>query len=943
METYLLFALIGLGAGAVYAGLSLGLVVVFKGTGVVNFAQGALAMWGAYVYSELRSSGDFVLPLVGIPHRVRLSETAIPVAPALLIGVASAAGVALVAQLLVFRPLRSAPQLAKLVASVGVMLSLQAIAALEFGSEQRVVRGFLPSGRVQLAGLAIPVDRFFLAGLAIAAALVLWAWFRFARLGLAIRAAAENERAASLAGFSPDRLAAAAWVVSGALAGLFGILVVPVTGLNTVNFTLFVLPALAAALVGRFTSLGAACAAGLGLGMAQSELLYLQTQSWYPDWAVSGASEALPFLVIISVLFLFGRSLPSRGSVERDRLPEVIRPTHVVVPVLAWGAVATAALLVLDDSYRFGLVQSMILATVMLSFVVLTGLVGQLSLAQAAFAGIAGFMLSKLGATTGIPFPLSVVIAAAAATCVGLVAAIPALRIRGTQLAVVTLGIAVATAAFVFDNPSFTPREGNVIPDPSFLGVGLGIRGDDASIRLRFALLALALLMLVAVAVGNLTRGETGRRLLAVRSNERAAAAVGVSPSSAKLLAFGVSAFVAGLGGAMLGYSRGQLSAASFDAFAGLQLFVFAYLGGIASISGAVVAGLLAPLGLAYVALNRIVDLGSYYLLASGLSVIAIAIFNPEGIAGAFHGYAVALRRRPPRSKPRPPVEAAEAPLVAAPASVPPRAARSPGVEPPLLAVDRLEVTFGAHRVLDEVSLRVEPGEIVGLIGANGAGKTTLVDALTGFVSARGRVEFDGVRLGGPPYARARRGLSRTWQSLELFDDLTVREGLLVAVERPGPTAFLRDLLAPRRRGRVEVDWALELVGIESVADMRPRELSLGTQKLVGVARALASRPRLLLLDEPAAGLDSDESRELGARISKMVEHGVTVLLIDHDVDLVLGVCDRVVVLDFGKIVAEGTAAEVRTDEKVVAAYLGVAAAAVEAEPRPSAVRDAGR
>jgi len=946
VDTYLVFALIGLGAGAVYAGLGAGLVVAYKGTGIVNFAQGAIAMWGTYVYSELRASGDLVFPLVGVPHRLHLGES-VPFSAALALGIVSSALVGLAAHLVVFRPLRAAPTLAKVVASVGVMLTIQAIATLEFGSQQRVVASFLPNGRVEIAGLAVPQDRFYLAGFAIAAAALLWAWFRFTRIGLATRAAAENERAASLAGYSPDRLAGVAWLLSGALAGLFGILIAPLTGLNTVNFTLFIVPALAAALVGRLTSFGAACAAGLALGMAQSELLYLQTQSWYPRWAVAGAADALPFLLIIAALFAVGRSLPTRGAVRSERMPDVLRPTRVLAPAFVLTAVAASLLVVLDGSYRFGLIQSLILATLMLSFVVLTGLVGQISLAQAASAGVAGFALSKLGMHTGIPFPFSMLIAAGVATVLGVIAGVPALRIRGAQLAVVTLGAAVAIEEFVFNNPSFTPLRGNLIPDPTLFGTNLGIRGGHAFVRLTFGFLALAVLLLAALGVANIARGGTGRRLLAVRSNERAAAAAGVSVASTKLLAFAVSSFIAGIGGAMLGYSRGQLSAASFDTFTGLEFLVFAYLGGITSITGALVAGLLAPLGLVFVVLNRVVDLGSYYLLVSGLTVIAVAIFNPEGLDGAARRN-IALLRRSVAGRRRAAtgqvaaVEESSHAVTSAPTPALPR--RRPTGErggPVLLEASGLTVSYGSHRAVDDVTLRIEPGTIVGLIGPNGAGKTTLVDALTGFVNHAGKVHFDGARLEGPPHVRSRRGLARTWQSLELFDDLTASESLLVAADRPTVGSFVLDLVHPTRTADgPEVRWALDLLGLAHVADRRPRELSLGQQKLLGVARALASDPKLVLLDEPAAGLDSNESRVLGERFVAMLEHGITVFLIDHDVDLVLDVCDYIYVLDFGRLVAEGPPSEIRHDENVIAAYLGRRAESAEpagsgAAPKP--------
>jgi branched-chain amino acid transport system ATP-binding protein len=243
-----------------------------------------------------------------------------------------------------------------------------------------------------------------------------------------------------------------------------------------------------------------------------------------------------------------------------------------------------------------------------------------------------------------------------------------------------------------------------------------------------------------------------------------------------------------------------------------------------------------------------------------------------------------------------------------------------------LLNVDALRVTYGGVKAVDDVDLSVEGGKVVGLIGPNGAGKTSTIDALTGYhAPSHGTVTFDGEDITGMrAHLRARRGLVRTWQSVELFDDLTVEENLLVASQRMGVLQALRDLLLPiGEHPRDDVDWALELCGLTDVADRRPTELSHGRRKLVGVARALAQRPRLVLMDEPAAGLDTDESVELGAHVRALPEAGVTVLLVDHDMGLVLSVCDEVVVLDFGRVIARGTPAQIRNDEAVIAAYLG--------------------
>ena len=243
-----------------------------------------------------------------------------------------------------------------------------------------------------------------------------------------------------------------------------------------------------------------------------------------------------------------------------------------------------------------------------------------------------------------------------------------------------------------------------------------------------------------------------------------------------------------------------------------------------------------------------------------------------------------------------------------------------------LLTVTGLGVSYGGVRAVEAVDLTVAEGRVVGLIGPNGAGKTSTIDALTGYhPPSAGSIVFDGRDITRMrPHLRARSGLVRTFQSVELFDDLSVDENLLVAADHVGVLVALRDLLLPvSQPSRDDVDWALDLCGLRDVADRRPTELSHGRRKLVGVARALARRPKLVLLDEPAAGLDTDESLELGRRLRTLPEAGVSVLLVDHDMGLVLSVCDEVVVLDFGRRIAHGTPDEIRADPAVVAAYLG--------------------
>jgi branched-chain amino acid transport system permease protein len=609
------FLLLGLGAGAVYAGLGLGLVLVHRVSGVVHVAHGAVAAYVAYVFVELRTVGDLVLPV----GRVHLGDD-VPLVPAFGLSLVVAAAIGLIAYLAVFRPLREAPALAGLVASVGLMATLQALIVLRF-SGGRPVPAILPADPVQVLGAEVPRDRLLLAAIVVAAGVVLWAVYRYTRFGLASRAASDDVTGVALLGRSPDVLAAANWVAASVLAGAAGILVAPVTGLDPVTTTLLVVPALAAALVGRLLSFGATVAAGLTLGMTQSLLLLAQDNwSWIPR---SGVREAVPLLVIVVALAAGagGRLARGEGAGAGRRLPLAPRPRRVAVWAGAGTVMGAAAVLGFTGQDRMAVVTSLIGMLVCLSIVVLTGWSGQISLAQMAFAGVAGFSLSRLATEVGVPFPLAPLLAAVLAAGAGLLVGLPALRARGVSLAVVTLAGAVVVEEAVFKRPTLTGGfGGSRVPAPG------GLEPSGAA----FGLLVLAVLVVTAVGLASMRTAGAGRRLLAVRANERAAAAVGVDVAATRLGAFALSAFLAGVAGALLGYQQGQLSFGSFGVFVSLAYLAVAYLGGVAGIAGAVVGGLLVPSGVVFTFL----DLGRYQLLVSGLGLMVVTVLAPGGVTG---------------------------------------------------------------------------------------------------------------------------------------------------------------------------------------------------------------------------------------------------------------------------------------------------------------------
>jgi ABC-type branched-subunit amino acid transport system ATPase component/ABC-type branched-subunit amino acid transport system permease subunit len=944
----------------------MGLLITFRGSGVINFAQGAFAMYAALFFVEFRTKGDVVLPWVGIPARFHVADD--PATwQAFVLAVVLAAALGFLAHLLVFRPLRHSPPLARVVASVGVMLTLQALAVLRFGSGTKTSQALFPEDAVRLSSIDVPRDRIYLAVTVLVLAVALWLLFQRTVFGLATRAAATNERMTTLLGFSANAIAAANWVLASAIGAVVGILVSPITSVNAVSFTLFVVPALAAVLVGRLSSFGVTAVAGLLLGSLQSITILLQRESWFPEFLKTGLRDGLPFLAIVVVLFVLGDRLPLRGEMTAGRLPLALPPKRRALMVAIVAPVAVVVLLASDGLTRFGLIHSMVMGILLLSLVVLTGFTGQISLGQAALAGVAGFTLARIG--DGLPFPIAPVAAALIATGVGVLVGIPALRIRGVQLAVVTIAGAVAIQEIAFKNERFTGGiKGSRVPDPSAGGLDLSISHGTTFPTVAFGIFALVVVIAMALVVANLRLGMTGFRLVAVRSNERAAAAAGVNVAATKMLAFGLSSFIAAIGGVMLGYERVQLSFGSFDVFVGLTILAYAYLGGIASVSGALVGATLVGGGLVATLIDQWIGFSAeHQLLVGGLGLVLSAVLNPEGIAGGIQlarreakaramaratDAAEAAEATEARGEEEPVIEvdhALEADATAAhvgAASGPTATAGTGEPDEVLLDVQGLTVSYGGTRALDQFDLVVRRGTLTGLIGPNGAGKTTCIDALTGFVpQARGHVTFAGRPLDGlPPHARARRGLVRTFQAIELFDELTVAENLSVAADQPRWWSPLADLVAPSRsrHGAEAITRALSVLGIEDLADRYPSALSTGQRRLVGVARALTAEPQLLLLDEPAAGLDSAESAALGARLRALVDGGLTILLVDHDMSLVLAVCDEVSVLDFGAGIAAGPPAAIQRDPAVIAAYLGddhAPVAPTAAARTPEAVR----
>ncbi|MFI0424511.1 hypothetical protein [Spongiactinospora sp. 9N601] len=636
-EQILAFLALGLGYGALIAGLATGMVVTYRSSGVIDIAAGATAAFSAYTYSELRTTGTLILP------QIRLTAGGEPLAalPALAVGLAVAAGLGMLQYLLLYRPLAEAGPLAKIVAASGVLLTVQAVIVLRWGADPVTAPAVLPQEPVALLGVSIPADRLLLAGLVVAATILLWALYRVTRFGIATRAAADSGKGAVLLGLSTARLECANWMIASVLGGLFGMLAAPTTQLQPVTFTLLVVPVLTAALLGGFASFGVTVATAFGLGAVNSLIALFQGQPWFPTvdgGPLPGVAELVPFLVLAVALYLRGRTLPDRLTQAAPAMPRAPRPRRAGPAALAAAAVAVLALAGLPFDWRQALINSMLGAVLCLSVVVTTGFVGQISFAQMAVAGAAGYVTAAAGTDAGLPFPLPPVAGVAAAVAVSLLFSLPARRVRGLQLAVLTLAGGVAAQRFWFGNPQWGSglRPANVEPVSVFgleISPARSFWGTEPPSQ-GFGLLVLAVLLGCALLVVALRRSALGARMLAVRSSEAAAAAAGVNVGAAKTAAFAIGGMLAGTAGVLYGYNFSGVSADRFGPLISIAFFAVAVLGGVGTVGGALVGGLLVSQGLLFHAVTTWTGMSpDYQPLFAGLAVILTVIGSPDGVA----------------------------------------------------------------------------------------------------------------------------------------------------------------------------------------------------------------------------------------------------------------------------------------------------------------------
>jgi len=908
MAAIMPYILIGIVTGAVYGLAATGLVLTYKTSGLFNFAHGAVATVAAY--------GFFALNVThGVPWGVALVLSVFVLGPV----------VGIVLELMA-RQLAEARTIYKIVAFIGLILAVEGFFTIVYGSSGQTIPQYLPTGTAFTAwGTVVGWDQVIITMIAVAGAALLYLFLRFTRLGLAMRGVVDNVELLDLSGTSPVRVRRWSWMIGSTFASLAGVLLAPSLSLNALVLTLLIVQAFGAAALGYFSSLPLTFAGGLVVGIVASVLTKYGAVTT-PNALLSGLPPSVPFLILFLVLVVTPRRrLVDRRLAARSAVQDAWRaPARVQV---AGACLALAALIAVPFVVSSALMATytVALATVVLflSLGLLVKTSGQVSLAHAGFAAIGATAFSHFASGFHLPWLVALLLAAAVAIPVGAVVAIPAIRLSGVFLALATLGFGIALEQMAYPLSAMFGSGGGGLaaPRPDFW-----VLGSDRG----YYYLVLFFVVLATIVVGWLTRGRLGRLLRGLADSPTALATHGASVNITRVLVFCISAFLAALYGGLFGGAVTSVTASSFTSFSSLTLLAVLTLavGGAPWYAFFGAAALVIP-G-AYISS---VNLTNWLNVIFGLSVVAVAMTGgPRPVP--------ALRRLADRLGGRTALadddeETTAAAVAPALTSVRTATVAEGGASDDAasgLGVRGLSVRYGGHLAVGDFSLSAPKGRITGLIGPNGAGKTTTFNACCGLVRATaGEITLRGRDISGfSPAARARLGLGRTFQRMELFDSMTVAENIALgreaALAGANPLRHLASVPAERAAVGESVRAAAALCGISGLLPRPAGALSTGQRRLVELARVLAGPFDMLLLDEPSSGLNRAETERFGAVLQRVIaDRDVGILLVEHDMELVMGICAKIYVLDFGTQIFEGTPAQVLASEQVRSAYLGSA------------------
>ncbi len=901
--------------------LALGVVLIYRASGVINFAVGSLGVLSASLLALLVLNYGW------------------PFWPAAIVSVVAGGLIAAALELTVITRLFRAPRVILLVATIGIaqLCELLQVALPDIDVSMASRYPVALSGRWEILGLRVRGAELIVIIVVPVLTAGLTFYLQRTAQGRAIRAAASNPDLARLTAISPKIISTITWIIAGLLAAVALILVAGINGQPSGFRSLgpaTLVQVLAAALIGRLRNFPMAMIAGMALGLLRSLLVF--------NWpTTAGLYDGSLFLIVIATTLLASRRLT--GSDESFSFVPTTRPLPHAVARLWWvrhssrigiglliAGAAILPFLVTLASRQLLFSEVLLFALIGISLVVLSGWTGQISLGQAALAGIGGLTTAALVAgrdigiglggasfTLALPdihFLLALLVGAAVTGAIAVVIGLGALRIRGFHLAIATLALALLGQQFLWRRP-FLSGDSYTVSLPRATGP---VELADQRSYYFFSLIAL---VVVIVLVARMRATGVGRRWLAVRDNSTAASAYTISPSRAGIQAFVVSGVIAGLGGGLLAGLYVSIGLTErFQLQDSIEVVAIAVIGGAGTVVGPIL-GALWIVGLPAVwPANDLVP-----LLTSSVGLLVLLMYFPGGFAqvvltGRDRFLAWYAARLP---EPGPPPKRQVASVVSRSG-----AAATTG---PVLVAEEVTVTFGGLTAVDNASIRVHAGEVVGLIGTNGAGKTTLMNAISGFVPCSGRIQLEGRAIEKlAADRRAALGLGRAFQQSRLFPDLTVLETLAVAAESRQRTSFttaVAHLPNGYRRDRAQRAHAHDIadfLGLGPYADKFTSELSTGTRRIVELGCLLALEARVLCLDEPTGGVAQREVEAFAPLLLSIKDQlGAAMLVIEHDMPMIMQISHRIYCLEAGRVIAMGSPAEVRADPAVIASYLG--------------------
>ncbi len=914
MNEFLPFVVIGLTAGSIYGLAGTGLVLTYKTSGVFNFAYGAIAAVAAFVFYWMWQRH-------GVDWRICAVVTVLVLGP--LMG--------LVLELLT-RMLSRVSTEFQIVGMVGLALGISGALTLWSSSWGDISYGalqfpdYLNTNTFTIGDVNVGYNQATTMGIALVSTIVLYLFFRYSRLGVAMRAVVDNPDLVNVTGTNPTRVRRWAWIIGTVFAAMSGALLAPTIGLNSLLLILLVVQAFGAAAVGYFSNLPLTYIGGLAIGIAASvSTKYVGTISW-----LGGLPASLPFIVLFIALLV----TPKRLLVQR-RTPPRPPPRNVYtapIPISVGMGLALVAFLafipdIVGTNLSFWTV-GLLTVILFLSLGLLVRESGQVSLCQYAFAAVGAAAFCHLATDHGVPWLLALLIAGLVAVPVGLIISVPAIRLSGVFLALATLGFGILLEKMLYlqDIMFGATADGIRAPRPSFA------RSDND-----YYYVILAATVICALLVVGIVRGRLGRLLLGLRDSPLALDTEGATTNVTRVLVFCISSFLAGIFGALYAGFLGSVNGSTFPSFNSLTILAVVTL----AVGGAPWYAIASAAFFAVIPSYIDVDnIQAYIQIFFGLAVVFVGLraTRPPTVPQRLRAALDRLggRRRAAETEVAPPAPAAtitpHAVQVAPPTPFELNGGEHGRDDTPTRRLELVDVSvrFGGLVAVDSLNLEAPAGRITGLIGPNGAGKTTTFNAACGLVrTTRGRVLLHGADVTrSSPSSRARRGLGRTFQRAELWSSLSVDEnvslGREAAMAGRGMVAQLAAAPGQSKTIRAAADVAMELTGITALRDRQAALLTSGERRLVELARALAGVFDVILLDEPSSGLDRAETERFGAVLQRVVaERGTGLLLVEHDMSLVMEVCEHIDVMDFGRVIFSGTPQQVRESDVVQAAYLG--------------------